>query len=130
MIDVPEYLTEIHGETTLEQITYYARACIADPKHNNRKHIWACQRLLDDLQRSEDAACPFYWDENEAQNIVEWFSLLRGPAYHSHPLAALPAVPALWMAPEGERAETVQEELYTGRQEERQVAGRGRRCFV
>ena len=77
MIDVPEYLTEIHGKTTLEQITYYARACIADPKHNNKKHIWACQRLLDDLKRSEDAACPFYWDENEAQNIVEWFSLLR-----------------------------------------------------
>ena len=72
-----DYLTEIHGETTLEQITYYARACIADPKHNNKKHIWACQRLLDDLKRSGDAACPFYWDETEAQNIVEWFSLLR-----------------------------------------------------
>ena len=77
LLPVPEYLTEIHGETTLEQITYYARACIADPKHNNKKHTWACRRLLDDLKRSEDAACPFYWDETEAQNIVEWFSLLR-----------------------------------------------------
>ena len=77
MIPVPEYLIEVHGNTALEQVEHYARACIADPKHNNRKHIWACQRLMDDLKRSGDAACPFYWDETEAQNIVEWFSLLR-----------------------------------------------------
>ena len=77
MIPVPEYLIEVHGNTALEQVEHYARACISDPKHNNQKHIWACQRFLNDVKRSRDETCSFYWDEEEAQNIIAWFSYLR-----------------------------------------------------
>ncbi len=65
--------------TTLETITQYARSCINGDIPSGRKHIWACKRLLRDIERAKDPTCPFEWSEKNAQNIVDWFSLL----YHS-----------------------------------------------
>ena len=62
----------------LDEIITYAQECIDNPETNGRKHIWACMRLLNDVQRmNEDPEYPFTWDEDAADNIVEWFSLLR-----------------------------------------------------
>lgn len=48
-------------------------------RQNNlrKKHIWACMRFLQDVERSENKDCSFYWDEEEAQKIIKWFRCLR-----------------------------------------------------
>ena len=62
----------------LDEIITYAQECIDHPEVNGRKHIWACMRLLRDVQRmNEDPAYPYEWNEDSADSIVEWFSLLR-----------------------------------------------------
>lgn len=63
--------------TTLEQITEYAKECVSGQITSGRKHIWACERFLRDLEKSENDNYPYYWDERAAQNIVDWFALLR-----------------------------------------------------
>lgn len=63
--------------TCLEEITAYAKECIDHPETNCRKHRWACQRFLKDLQRAGTEEFPYVWDEARARNIVEWFALLR-----------------------------------------------------
>lgn len=64
--------------TTLEQITEYSKNCISDKVRNGKKHRQACRRFLRDLKRlNEDPDYPYYWDEKEAQSIVDWFALLR-----------------------------------------------------
>ncbi len=63
--------------TTLEQITEYAKKCVSGQITSGRKHVWACERFLGDLEKSENDDYPYYWDERAAQNIVDWFALLR-----------------------------------------------------
>ena len=63
--------------TIQEQITNYAKRCISGEERSGKKHIWACKRLLRDVENSESEDYPYYWDENAAQNIVDWFGLLR-----------------------------------------------------
>ena len=63
--------------TTLEQITEYAKKCVSGQITSGRKHIWACERFLRDLEKSENDDYQYYWDERAAQNIVDWFALLR-----------------------------------------------------
>lgn len=61
------------------ELISYCHDCIKNPATNGTKHIWACQRFLNDLVRSETNTSdfPFIWDETEAQKIVKWFSLLK-----------------------------------------------------
>lgn len=59
----------------LDRIAGYARRCLSGEIPARTKHKWACQRLLDDIQHAEEKG--FYWDEQEAQKIVNWFALLR-----------------------------------------------------
>lgn len=63
--------------TILEEIEQYANDCINGTILSGRKHKWACQRLLNDLKKAGAGAFAYYWDEEAAQNIVEWFRLLR-----------------------------------------------------
>lgn len=61
----------------LEEITAYAQDCIAGNIPSCQKHTWACQRLLNDIERIGTPDFPYLWDEEEAQRIVKWFSRLQ-----------------------------------------------------
>lgn len=64
----------------LEEITEYAQECVSGEIISCKKHRWSCQRFLNDRKRSEnDPKYPYTWNEQAAQNIVDWFSML----YHS-----------------------------------------------
>ncbi len=40
--------------------------------------MWACQRFLADAEKFEtDQDYPYYWSEESAKNIIDWFMLLR-----------------------------------------------------
>ena len=64
----------------LEEITEYAERCASGEIMSCKKHRWSCQRFLNDRKRKEsDPQYPYTWNEQAAQNIVDWFSML----YHS-----------------------------------------------
>lgn len=73
----------------LNEIMMYAEDCINHPETNCKKHRWACERLLRDVDRMnrEDPGFPFYWDEEKADSIVQWFHLLN---HSKGPLAGKP----------------------------------------
>ena len=61
-----------------ENIKKYAKNCISGEIISCKKHKWACERLLKDAEQFENNPdYPFYWSEESAQNIVDWFALLR-----------------------------------------------------
>lgn len=61
-----------------ENIKQYAKRCITGEIVSCKKHKWACQRFLNDVEKFEaDQDYPYYWSEESAQNIVNWFALLR-----------------------------------------------------
>lgn len=68
--------------TIKQQLIKYAEECLNDTIISCQKHKWACQRFLNDLEKSEVRHTlanpfPYYWDETEAEKIVIWFSLLK-----------------------------------------------------
>lgn len=63
--------------TNLEQLTSYANKCISGEIISGRKHIWACMRFLADVDKIRRKDYPYIWEEEEAQNIVDWFAMLR-----------------------------------------------------
>ena len=64
--------------TRREIITRYARDCLEDKIPACRKHKNFCKRLLRDFEKFDnDPDFPYYWDESEAEKIVQWFALLR-----------------------------------------------------
>ena len=64
----------------LEEITEYAQGCVSGAIISCKKHRWSCQRFLNDRKKAEsDSEYPYIWNEQAAQNIVDWFSML----YHS-----------------------------------------------
>lgn len=70
--------------TIREELIQYAQDCISGKVASGKKHKWACERLLSDFKKEEapnvlQEPFPYIWDEEEAQNIVDWFALL----YHS-----------------------------------------------
>lgn len=61
-----------------ENIKKYAENCISGEIISCKKHKWACERFLKDAEQFENNPdYPFYWSEESAQNIVDWFALLR-----------------------------------------------------
>lgn len=61
-----------------EQIIKYSQDCIDGKIVSCKKHKWACMRFLRDAEKmQQDYNYPYYWDEDAAQNIVDWFALLR-----------------------------------------------------
>ena len=63
--------------TELQEIKKYAQDCIDGSIPSGQKHKWACQRLLNDLERIGTTDFPYVWDEDRAHQIVVWFSLLK-----------------------------------------------------
>lgn len=75
--------------TILSELIRYANYCLEDMRVSEnedyisgKKHKQACRRFLDDIKRSEarntqNIRFPYIWNEEEAQKIVDWFSLLR-----------------------------------------------------
>ena len=74
--------------TILEELIQYANYCLEDKYISEyedyisgQKHKWACTRFLKDLKKIDlnvlSEPFPYYWDEEEASKIVEWFFLLR-----------------------------------------------------
>jgi phage terminase large subunit-like protein len=61
----------------LDRILKYARKCISGEIASGQKHKWACERLIRDVQRIGSEGFPYVWDDDAAQNIIEWFALLR-----------------------------------------------------
>lgn len=61
-----------------ENIKKYAQKCMTGEIISCKKHKWACRRFLSDAERFEtDQEYPYYWSEESAQNIINWFRLLR-----------------------------------------------------
>lgn len=61
-----------------ERIKNYSQKCINGEIISCKKHKWACQRFLSDAEKFEnDPEYPYYWSEEAAQNIIDWFALLR-----------------------------------------------------
>lgn len=61
-----------------ENIKRYAKQCISGEIISCKKHKWACQRFLDDAEKFEkDQDYPYYWSEESAKNIIDWFALLH-----------------------------------------------------
>lgn len=91
--------------TILEELTKYAKRCIADEKISEWedyiscvKHKNACKRFLRDIERAKvrntrTRPFPYVWDEKEAQKIVDWFALLR---HSKGELAGKPIVLTSW----------------------------------
>lgn len=63
--------------TILEELTEYSRKCVDGQIISCRKHRWACMRFLKDKEKTRSPDYPYYWDEEAAQNIVDWFAMLR-----------------------------------------------------
>ena len=84
--------------TIKEELIQYAEDCLSGRDISGQKHKWACKRMLDDFKREE--ACntlqvpwKYFWDEERAQEIVDWFKLL----YHSKGgLAGTPIILTTW----------------------------------
>lgn len=84
--------------TIREELIDYAEKCISGEEVSGKKHKWACQRFLRDCQKEETSNAlaeewPYYWDEVEAEKIVEWFSMLR---HSKGDLARQPIVLTVW----------------------------------
>lgn len=58
--------------TILEELKQYSDDCINDKIDSCKKHKWACERFLRDIEKNK-----YYWDEQEAQKIYNWFTYLR-----------------------------------------------------
>ena len=82
------------------ELIEYAYNCLEDKYVSEfedyiscEKHKWACQRLLNDFEKEKTEEWRYYWDEEEAQEIVNWFSYLR----HSKGiLAGQPIILTTW----------------------------------
>lgn len=85
--------------TIREELIQYCHDVIEDRDPvNGKKHKWACRRLLNDFQKEEirntlAEPWPYYWDEQEAEGIFEWFKLLR---HSKGVLAGQPIVLNTW----------------------------------
>ena len=60
-----------------DEIRKYCNECISGKIISGKKHKWACERFLQDVEKMGSPDYPYYWDEAAAQNIVDWFALLR-----------------------------------------------------
>lgn len=63
--------------TVKNRLIRYATDCISEKIISCKKHKQACSRFLRDVKREESGEASFYWDDQEAQKIIKWFSFLR-----------------------------------------------------
>ena len=60
-----------------ETLLQYAADCISGRIVSCKKHKWACMRFMRDWEAAQKGSFPYHWDEQQAQNIIDWFSYLR-----------------------------------------------------
>ena len=63
--------------TVKNRLIRYATDCISGKIISCKKHKQACSRFLRDVKREDSGEAYFYWDDQEAQKIIKWFSFLR-----------------------------------------------------
>ena len=63
--------------TVLEELIDYSNKILSDEIISCKRHKQACKRFLNDLERMEHEAFDYYWDEDEAQKIVKWYSYCK-----------------------------------------------------
>lgn len=84
-----------------EEIKEYCKNCLTDTQVSDledyiscQKHKYAVKRFMEDISKEEkDKDYPFYFSEKDAQNIVDWFSLLR---HSKGVLAGTPIILTPW----------------------------------
>lgn len=84
--------------TVQEELIAYSKRCISGAEISGKKHIWACKRFLKDCEKEKASRVlkdqwGYYWDEDEACRIVEWFAMLR---HSKGELAGRPIVLTDW----------------------------------
>ncbi|WP_434292013.1 terminase large subunit [Clostridium botulinum] len=87
--------------TIKEELIRYCNNCLKDVFVSKfetyiscEKHKWACQRFLNDMEKlGNDKDYIYYWDEEEAQKIVKWFTYLR---HSKGELAGQPIILTIW----------------------------------
>ena len=79
--------------TILDEITQYAEDCIDGTIVSCTKHRYACQRLLNDLEKTENQEYPYEWNEQKAKEIVDWFALFK---HSKGVLAGTPIILTTW----------------------------------
>lgn len=80
-------------ENVKETLIQYANDCISDRIVSCQAHKNACKRFLRDVERAKAPDCPFYWNEQEAENIYVWFTMFKhtkGDISHQ-PIHLMPA---------------------------------------
>lgn len=60
--------------TVLEELINYSNDILEGRILACKKHRQACERFLNDLKKMEAPEYDWYWDEEEAQRIVKWYS--------------------------------------------------------
>lgn len=76
-----------------EEIIQYCHDCISGVIPSGKKHVWACERFLRDLERIGTPEFPYIWDEQRAGKIVKWFALLK---HTKGALAGTPIILTPW----------------------------------
>ena len=76
-----------------EEIIQYCHDCILGVIPSGKKHVWACERFLRDLERIGTPEFPYIWDEQRADKIVKWFALLK---HTKGALAGTPIILTPW----------------------------------
>ena len=59
-----------------DRVTAYARRIVAGEETAGELHKLACKRHLNDLKRQRTEAFPYYWDNEEAQRIIDFAETL------------------------------------------------------
>lgn len=55
-----------------ERVLNYVNAILDGTIPAGKKHIWACKRFLDDLERTQEDDCWFYFDIEQLHDFYEW----------------------------------------------------------
>jgi len=64
--------------TILEELIVYSNSIVSGETLSCKKHIKACKRFLNDLQKMEhEESFSYFGDEIEAKKIVSWFSYMK-----------------------------------------------------
>ena len=81
-----------------EELLLYTEDCVNDRISSGKKHKWACLRFIEDCKKETARNTlkdpwPYYWNEEEAEAIIDWFALLR---HSKGDLAGQPITLTLW----------------------------------
>lgn len=79
--------------TVLEELINYSNDILSSKILACKRHKQACNRFLDDLKKMESNNWNYYWDEEEAQRIVKWYSYCK---HSKGPLEGKPIILNSW----------------------------------